>query len=520
MAFREVTMLEVKEVVRQWLLGASLNRIVARTGLARGTVRRYVRAVESYGLQQGQGDEALTEDALVAIITTLGGKVRERGEAWLQCEQQRAFIETNLSKKVRLSKVRRLLTRHGVSLPYSTLYRFAVSELGFGRGEATMPVADGKPGDELQVDTGWMVHLGADGAKGRRFRAWIFTPCVSRYRFVWPCLEESTESAIEAFDEAWEFYGGAFRVVIPDNTKAIVNKAHPLEPIFNVTFLEYAQARGFVIDPARVRKARDKARVERSVRDVRDDCFGGEVVRDIEHARVMARRWCEAEYGMRRHSTTRRLPREHFDAVERAALLPPPPTRYDVPTWADPKVGKDHLAVVCDAVYSLPTRFREKKLRARADSQLVRFYESNRLVKTHVRQPRGGRAIDAKDFPQARAHFAMRDLEWFQNEARAQGDHVGRFAERLLEDVRPFWRMRAVSALLSLCRRYGKERVDEACTTALEVDMIDITRLQRIVANPPTKQEATPPARVIPIARYLRPTKAFAQRHTHQEKRT
>jgi hypothetical protein len=42
---------------------------------------------------------------------------------------------------------------------------------------------------------------------------------------------------------------------------------------------------------------------------------------------------------MRRHSTTQRLPREHFEAVEAARLLPGPTTVYDVPTWCDPKVG-------------------------------------------------------------------------------------------------------------------------------------------------------------------------------------
>jgi len=64
-----------------------------------------------------------------------------------------------------------------------------------------------------------------------------------------------------------------------------VTKADPLEPLLSQTFLEYAQARGFVIDPARVRKATDKAKVERSARDVRDDCFGGERMRD-ERVRI------------------------------------------------------------------------------------------------------------------------------------------------------------------------------------------------------------------------------------------
>ena len=65
--------------------------------------------------------------------------------------------------------------------------------------------------------------------------------------------------AIEACDAAWGFYRGIFRVVIPDNTKTIVQHADPLEPRLTPTFLEYAQARGFVSDPTRVRQPRDKA---------------------------------------------------------------------------------------------------------------------------------------------------------------------------------------------------------------------------------------------------------------------
>jgi len=84
--------------------------------------------------------------------------------------------------------------------------------------------------------------------KRRRLRAWIFTPGVSRYRFVYPCLSETTATAIEACEAAWGFYGGVFRTLIPDNTKSIVQDADPLEPRFTRAFLEYAQARGFRIE--------------------------------------------------------------------------------------------------------------------------------------------------------------------------------------------------------------------------------------------------------------------------------
>jgi len=340
-----------------------------------------------------------------------GDHDREHGEAWARCEEQKEFVEKGLERGVRLSKIRRLLARQGVVVPYSTLHRFAVSELEFGRSAATVPIVDGEPGHELQVDTGWVISLeaGEDGHR-RRMRAWIFTPAVSRYRFVYPCVKETTESAIEACEAAWEFYGGVFHVLIPDNTKAIVNRADALEPAIVLGFLEYAQARGFHIDPARARHPKDKARCERSVRDVRDDCFGGETLRSVEEARVRGRFWCESEYGMRRHSSTWRMPREHFEGEEKPKLLLAPTSPYDIPAWSDPKVGRDHFAQVARGLYTLPTELIGKKMRARADKSLVRFYYKGALRKTHPRVGPGKKSIDPSDFPDEKAPYAMRDI--------------------------------------------------------------------------------------------------------------
>lgn len=512
MAYREVTMIEVKEVLRQWLAGVRKKRIAARVGVDPKTVRRYARAAESCGLVAGAGEDALTDEVLSAILATLSGTpTRAHGEAWQRCKEQHAFIEEKLGAGVRLSKTRRLLLRQGIDIPYSTLHRYAGVELGFGRKRVTMPTVDGKPGEELQVDTGWMTLLEPDAlGRQRRFRAWVFTPSVSRYRFVYPCFSESTETAIEACEAAWEFYGGVFRVLLPDNTKAIVQTADPLEPLLNAAFLEYAQARGFHIDTARVRKATDKARVERSVRDVRDDCFGGERLIDIAQTRTRALHWCRHEYGMRRHASTYRMPREHFEQEERGALLPAPTAPFDVPLWADPKVARDHFAQVDRALYSLPTKYIGKTLRARADSQLVRFYDGTTLVKTHAKQPRGGRAIDASDFPEERRPYAMRDVTFLHGQAAEHGEAIGLFAARLLDAPLPWTKMRAVRALVGLVRKYGAPRVEATCARALAADMVSIRRLARMleIAAPPPP--SPPPSNVIPLGRYLRPAETYA----------
>ena len=507
MAYREVTMIEITEVLRQWLAGARRKQIARRLGLDPKTVRRYLRAGERCGLAPGMDAAALSDERVAAILTALrGGSERPYGASWQQCEAHRDFIAERLRAGLRLSKVRRLLARQGVLIPTATLYRFATAVLGFGRRAPTIPVADGAPGEEVYLDTGWMTTLEPDErGRRRRFRAWIFTPGVSRYRFVYPCFRETTAGAIEACGAAWRFYGGVFRVVIPDNTGALITTADPLQPRVVVTFLEYAQARGFVIDPARVRRPTDKARVERSVPYVRDDCFAGERLATLDQARVRAVVWCHEEAGQRRHARTQRRPREHFDAVELAALLPVPATPYDVPLWSEPKIARDQHAQVAKALYSLPTKYVGRWLRARADRTTVRFYDGPLVVKVHLRQPPGGRATDVADFPAHKTAYALRDVTALEREATRHGPAIGAYAHALLAVPLPWTRMRRVYALLGLVKRYGAARVAELCERALAVDLVDVTRLKRMLAlaAPPPPPAAAPAA--LPLARYLRP---------------
>jgi transposase len=514
MAYREVTMVEIKEVIRLWRAGIKKKRIASQLTLDVKTVRRYITAAEACGLAPGP-EPPLDDDQVAAVVAALAPDTgRPHGDGWKRCEAERAAIEKLVTDGVRLSKVRRLLHRRGIDVPYPTLHRFAVGELGFGQRGPTIPVADGKPGEEVHIDTGWMT-LSEPDQRGRRrkFRAWIFTPHVSRYRFVYPCWTESTESAIEACEVAWEFYDGVFGVVVPDCTKAIVHTADPVKPRIVEGFLEYAQARGFHVDPARKRRPKDKARVERTVRDVRDDCFAGEKLLDLDDARRRGRTWSADEYGMRRHTTTQRMPREHFEADEKPHLLPAPTAPYDIPLWCDPKVGADQHAQVARSLYSLQFEWRNQRVRARADSSTVRFYNpvSHEVVKVHPRVAPGRRSTDLADFPPEKAIYASRDADALINRARSHGAAIGEFAQKLFAaSPLPWTRMRQLGMLLGLIKRFGPRRVDETCAMAVAADMVDVFRLERMlkIAAPP--EPPPEPARVIPIGRHLRPATDYA----------
>ena len=117
-------MLEIKEVIRLWLGGTAKKQIARQVGLDPKTVRRYIGVAEQCGLSPAEGPAALSEEQLGAVMLALnGGGGRARGASWGRCVEHHDRIEKWLSNGVRLSKVRRLLQRDGITIPYAPLCR-------------------------------------------------------------------------------------------------------------------------------------------------------------------------------------------------------------------------------------------------------------------------------------------------------------------------------------------------------------------------------------------------------------
>jgi transposase len=139
MAYREVTMTEIKEVLRQWMARERSKRIARRLGLDPKTVRRYVRVAERCGLAVGMEAEALSEEKLSEIAGALGGMPgRSRGPTWELCERHREWIAEKLRDRVKLSKIRRLLARQGVCLAQADNGRFVAYWVSFVDGSSAI----------------------------------------------------------------------------------------------------------------------------------------------------------------------------------------------------------------------------------------------------------------------------------------------------------------------------------------------------------------------------------------------
>jgi hypothetical protein len=125
---------------------------------------------------------------------------------------------------------------------------------------------------------------------------------------------------------------------------------------------------------------------------------------------------------------------------------------------------------------------------------------------------------DPDDYPAERTIYALRAPDRVVREAAKLGDFVGLFAERLLSGDFPWAKLRQGQKLLRLAQPYTAARLDAACERALAVDLIDVTRLERILKlaleQEPLPAEP-PPARLLelPSARFARDGAAFDHRH-------
>jgi transposase len=499
MAFREVAVTEIREVLRAWLSGAGLRRVAERAGVDRKTARRYVAAAEEAGLARDGGPGQLT-DELVGQVAEAVRPVRPggHGRPWEQLEACQEQIAGQVKAGLSVVKIGVLLERQGITVPYRTLHRFCVERCGFGKTAATVRVADGEPGTECQIDFGYLGLL-TDPVSGRarKVHALIFTAAYSRHMFVWLSFTQTLAALVAGCEAAWVFFGGVFKVLVPDNASAIVADADAVNPRFTAGWLDYAQHCGFATDAARVRSPKDKPRVERAVQYVRGNFFAGEAFTGLADAQARAEAWCRDVAGMRVHGTIQARPAQVFAACEAAALLPLS-LPYDVPVFARVKVHRDFHVEIGRALYSAPKEYLGCHLDARADSALVKLFHHGQLVKAHPRQQPGRRVTDPADLPAEKTTYAMRDVASLAAAARRHGDAVGVYADRLLDTDLPWTKMRQVYRLLGLVRRYGPGPVDTACARALDLDVVNVTKitsmLEKATENTPLPQHPAPAA--------------------------
>ena len=512
MAYRELGVIELREVWRRYSQGEGLRAIARGLGADRKTIAKIVTAGAAVGLQRGAAPP--TEEQLRQLVAhwrvTPVGRPAALPD---RLAPYQSHILAWLADGLRLTKIHRRLREQGLAIPYSSLHRFAQAHCGFGAPTVTVRVADPPPGEAAEIDFG-VLGLWSDPLSPARRRLYglLITLAFSRYAFLWVCLRQDLTAVLDGLEAAWAFFVGVVRRVVVDNLKPVVTRADRYTPTLDRVFLEYAQYRGFVVDPAVPRHATGKPKVERGIPYVRADFFRSETFRDLADLQARAVVWCRDVAGTRLHGTTRRAPRVVFETEEQPTLLPLAPEPFDRPTWAHATVHPDHHIQFRRALYSVPTRYIGQAVDVRGDSRLVRIYHRGELIKVHPPQPPGSRSTDYTDYPAEQTPYAMRAPDACVRRAAEVGPAVGQFVTVLLSGTFPWARLRQAQKLLRLAERYGAARVNAACARALAFDLVEVRRVEAIVRTA-LEHEAPPADRgtVVPLpARFARAPRSFA----------
>lgn len=511
MARKEYMVVDIVDILRRVQNGYSIRAIGRATGMDRNTLRKYLRLAYKKGFgKNGLCDlDIIAREVVSEVQSHLPGPERSFEQILLPHKGTIAsWIEND---HLTLTKIHIKLSRIGVEVGYQSLYRFVTVHIGLA-SKTTVRMADTEPGEVAEVDFGRLGFLYDPVSERKRIvHGLVVTLCASRHQYVHVTFTQDLSSLISGIEDAWAFFGGMTKKVVIDNLKAAVVKSDRYAPIFNRTFLEYSEFRGFIIDPTRSNDPTGKPKVERQVPYVRKNFFAGETFRDLSHVQEEAIRWCRDIAGMRIHGTTRKRPLIAFNEEEKSCLLPLTEERFDVPRWGSVKVHPDHHIRFGNSLYSVPTQYIGKEVSVRKDSRLLRIYHRGSLVKTHSALPQGRRSTDYTDYPKEKTPYAMRSCTYYVDKAGEIGPSVERFAGLLLSGTFPWTKLRQAQKLLRLPDRYGKERVEKACERSLAFDLVDVRRVEEIIQKGLIEEE-TEERRQEPLpSRFARPATYFVK---------
>jgi transposase len=299
---------------------------------------------------------------------------------------------------------------------------------------------------------------------------------------------------------ALEHYGGVPRVGVPDNTATAVTKPHYYEPKLNTAYLGFAQHYGIAIVPARPYRPKDKSLVEGSIgwletwllEWLRDQYFNSfeELNRAI---RMRLAALSERPFQKRPGS---RL--SEFENVEKHALQPLPPTRYDLAEYITRTVPDNYHVEYGGFYYSVPYPLYTQAVTIRATATMIEVINNNReRVALHQRSYNGSRYVTKPEhMPEKHRRYAEASkrtgadyLKW----ARTVGDNTLAVIERILKaQAIEETSYKSCMGVLQSANKHSPEALEAACGRALEIGSPTYTTVINLLKNPPLKKQPQP----------------------------
>src|SRR5262245_3173975 len=498
---QRLSMRQIHEVLRlKWAAGLSERQIARSLGLSRPTVAAYVRRAQVAGLSwplPAGLDAATLEQRLFPSSATPAPTTRLVPD-W-------ATVHHELKRKgvtlVLLWQEYKATTPDGFQYSwFCQTYRAWASKLNLVMRQPH------RAGEKLFVDYAGQGIPIVNAQTGEVHEAALFIAVLgaSNYTYVEATWTQSLPDWISSHVRAFAALGGVPEIVVPDNLKAAVTRAHRYEPELNRTYADLAHHYGVAVIPARAAKPRDKAKVEVGVQVVERW-----IVARLRHHTFFALAEVNAAIGELLPALNARpfkkLPGSRhslFETLDRPALKPLPAQPYEYAEWKLARVNIDYHVEVDGHYYSVPYALVKQQLEVRVSAQVVELFHKGTRVASHLRSRLKGRhSTVAAHMPTAHRHYVawtpQRLIRW----AADSGTATARVVETILASrPHPQQGFRSCLGIMRLGKSYGSERLEAACRRALTLGACSYKSIESILKHglDRTPLPATPPPPAAP----------------------
>jgi transposase len=348
---------------------------------------------------------------------------------------------------------------------------------------------DHRAGEKLFVDYAGQTVPVVDRTTGEIREAQIFVAVLgaSNYTYTEATWSQALSDWIGAHVRTFRFLGGVSELVVPDNLRSGVSKAHRYEPDANPTYQEMASHYGVVVLPARVRKARDKAKVEQSVLLVERwilACLRNRTFFSLSELNAAIRKLLDRL----NERPFKKLPgsrRQLFETLDRPALNPLPVTSYVFAEWEKARVHIDYHVEVEGHYYSVPHQLVKRKLDVRFTAHTVECFHKGTRVASHRRSyQKGHHTTLPEHMPESHRQYQAWSPERFIRWAEKTGPATAKLITTVLTSRRhPQQGYRSCLGILRLGKSYGEDRLEAACRRALTLGAHSFKSIESILKH-------------------------------------
>ncbi len=476
-------MRKIREALRLCLAeGLSPRQAGIATGLPRSTVRRYVIRAQEVGLGWPLPPEL--DDR--ALEERLYGRAAPAPSADPRPVPDWAVVHRELRRKsVTLAL---LWTEYRAACPDGFGYTWFTERYRAYAGRLDLVLRqDHRAGEKAFIDFAGQTIPITDPATGEVWQAQLFVAVLgaSNHTYAEALRSQELPHWLGAHVRAFEFWAGAPAILVPDNLRSGVTRAHRYEPILNASYAELAAQYGCAIIPARPRKPRDKAKAEQGV--LLTERWIAAALRNRtffsldEANRAIRERvaWLNARPFRKLAGSRDTL----FAELDGPALRPLPATPYEYATWKQAKVSIDYHVELDRHYYSVPYGLVGERVDIRASVRTIEVFARGRRVASHPRSSAVGRhTTESAHMPESH----RRHLEWTPGRLVAWGEQTGPATGALVAAIlhsrpHPEQGFRSCLGIFRLGRRHGEARLEAACARALAVGALSYRSVDSIL---------------------------------------